>query len=104
MRRSSHGIALSAKAKDLPLDSYAKGDKAVPYEVVVATVKGSSSQASTTKQLFPWVNPGEGAFRVIPGDYVTTDDGTGICSHYRHLRRRRLEGEPRRWRAPAPSH
>ena len=28
--------------------------------------------------LFPWVNPGEGAFRVIPGDYVTTEDGTGI--------------------------
>ena len=26
----------------------------------------------------PWVNPGEGAFRVIPGDYVTTEDGTGI--------------------------
>ncbi len=30
------------------------------------------------QQLIPWVNPGEGAFRVIPGDYVTTDDGTGI--------------------------
>ena len=29
-------------------------------------------------QLFPWVNPGEGAFRIIPGDYVTTEDGTGI--------------------------
>ena len=32
----------------------------------------------TYEQLFPWVNPGEGAFRVIPGDYVTTEDGTGI--------------------------
>ncbi|MDE6325003.1 MAG: class I tRNA ligase family protein, partial [Duncaniella sp.] len=30
------------------------------------------------EQLLPWVNPGEGAFRVIPGDYVTTEDGTGI--------------------------
>jgi len=30
------------------------------------------------EQLIPWVNPGEGAFRVIPGDYVTTEDGTGI--------------------------
>ena len=30
------------------------------------------------KQLLPWVNPGPGAFRVIPGDYVSTDDGTGI--------------------------
>ena len=30
------------------------------------------------EQLIPWVNPGEGAFRVITGDYVTVDDGTGI--------------------------
>ena len=28
--------------------------------------------------MIPWVNPGDRAFRVIPGDYVTTDDGTGI--------------------------
>ena len=30
------------------------------------------------EQLIPWFNPGEGAFRVISGDYVTTEDGTGI--------------------------
>ena len=30
------------------------------------------------EQLIPWVNPGEGAFCVISGDYVTTEDGTGI--------------------------
>ena len=30
------------------------------------------------EQLMPYVNPGEGAFRVILGDYVTTEDGTGI--------------------------
>ena len=30
------------------------------------------------EQLIPWVNPGEGAFRVITGDFVTTEDGTGI--------------------------
>ena len=30
------------------------------------------------EQLTPWVNPGEGAFRVITGDFVTTEDGTGI--------------------------
>jgi len=29
------------------------------------------------EQLIPWVNPGEGAFRVIAGDFVTTEDGTG---------------------------
>ena len=30
------------------------------------------------EQLIPLVNPAEGAFRVILGDYVTTEDGTGI--------------------------
>ena len=30
------------------------------------------------RQLIPWINPGEGAFKVIKGDFVTTSDGTGI--------------------------
>lgn len=65
------------KAASLRLDEYAKGDKLVPYEVV-AQVKGLDLVGINYEQLLPWVNPGEGAFRVIPGDYVTTDDGTGI--------------------------
>ena len=40
--------------------------------------KGTDLVGLEYEPLFPWVNPGEGAFRVIPGDYVTTDDGTGI--------------------------
>ena len=68
---------LSAKAAGLPLDSYSKGDKVIPYEVV-ATMPGSELVGMHYRQLIPWVNPGEGAFRVIPGDYVTTEDGTGI--------------------------
>ncbi len=71
------GSLFNAKAKDLPLDSYSKGDKLVPYEVV-AQVKGLDLVGINYEQLLPWVNPGEGAFRVIPGDYVTTEDGTGI--------------------------
>ena len=67
----------NAKAKDLPLESYEKGSKLIPYEVV-ETIKGSDLVGMHYQQLLPWVNPGEGAFRVIPGDYVTTDDGTGI--------------------------
>ncbi len=67
----------SAKAAGLPLDSYSKGDKVIPYEVV-ATMPGSELVGMHYRQLIPWVNPGEGAFRVIPGDYVTTEDGTGI--------------------------
>ncbi len=40
--------------------------------------KGKNLVGLEYEPLFPWVNPGEGAFRVIPGDYVTTEDGTGI--------------------------
>ncbi|MCM1483439.1 MAG: isoleucine--tRNA ligase [Muribaculaceae bacterium] len=64
-------------AAELPLDDYKKGDKMIPYQVV-GTCKGSDLVGLHYSQLMPWVNPGEGAFRVIPGDYVTTDDGTGI--------------------------
>ena len=71
------GSLFNAKAKDLPLDSYSKGDKLIPYEVA-AQVKGLDLVGIDYEQLLPWVNPGEGAFRVIPGDYVTTEDGTGI--------------------------
>ena len=67
----------NAKAAGLPLDEYTKGDKLIPYEIV-GTFTGTELVGLHYKQLIPWVNPGEGAFRVIPGDYVTTDDGTGI--------------------------
>ena len=45
---------------------------------VVKEFKGSELVGIEYEQLIPWVNPGEGAFRIIPGDYVTTEDGTGI--------------------------
>ena len=45
---------------------------------VVQEFKGSELVGIEYEQLIPWVNPGEGAFRIIPGDYVTTEDGTGI--------------------------
>lgn len=41
-------------------------------------MKGSNLVGIHYEQLIPWVNPGEGAFRVISGDFVTTEDGTGI--------------------------
>jgi len=65
------------KAKEISLDQYNKGDKLIPYEVV-GSYKGSELAGMNYEQLLPWVNPGEGAFRVIPGDYVSTEDGTGI--------------------------
>ena len=45
---------------------------------IVKEFKGSDLVGIEYEQLIPWVNPGEGAFRIIPGDYVTTEDGTGI--------------------------
>ncbi len=71
------GHYFNAKAEGLALSDYNKGDKLIPYEVV-KTVKGTDLVGMHYEQLIPWMNPGEGAFRVIPGDYVTTEDGTGI--------------------------
>ena len=65
------------KAEGLDLNSYKPGDKLIPFKVV-GEYKGPDLVGMEYEQLFPWVNPGEGAFRVIPGDYVTTEDGTGI--------------------------
>ena len=50
----------------------------VAYEVLPGTFKGSELVGMKYEQLIPWFRPDEGAFRVIPGDYVTTEDGTGI--------------------------
>ena len=68
---------LGAKGRDASLEEYNAGDKIVPWQVV-ATLEGHELVGMHYRQLLPWVNPGEGAFRVIPGDYVTTEDGTGI--------------------------
>ena len=65
------------KGAEAAMDEYKQGDKVVPYRIV-AEYKGSDLVGMKYEQLIPWVNPGENAFRVIPGDYVTTEDGTGI--------------------------
>ena len=65
------------KAAGLKLDEYKAGDKLVPYETV-AQLSGAELEGMHYEQLMPWVNPGEGAFRVISGDYVSTEEGTGI--------------------------
>ena len=73
---------------EMPLGEYKQGDKVVPYKVI-AEYKGCDLVGMHYAQLFPWVKPvakqddaivdaSADAFRVIPGDYVTTEDGTGI--------------------------
>lgn len=66
------------KGENIDFAGYKKGDKIIPYKVV-AHYKGTDLVGMRYEQLLPLINPmGDGAFRVIPGDYVTTDDGTGI--------------------------
>ncbi len=62
---------------EAPMDAYEKGGKTLP-DRIVAHFKGTELEGLEYEQLFAYVNPGEGAFRVILGDYVSTEDGTGI--------------------------
>ena len=64
--------------KDVELSTYKKGDKVIPWKVI-ANYKGTELVDIAYHQLLPFISPMEdGAFRVILGDYVTTEDGTGI--------------------------
>ncbi len=72
------GAWFQDKGKDIPLESYQKGDKIVPWKLLEGCFKGSELVGIRYHQLIPWFKPQGDAFRVIPGDYVTTSDGTGI--------------------------
>ena len=77
------------KAEGIALEEYKAGDKLIPFEVV-GKWKGTELEGMRYEQLLPWVKPVEAdengnwteasakAFRVILGDYVTVEDGTGI--------------------------
>jgi isoleucyl-tRNA synthetase len=54
------------------------GEKRLANFEIVSECKGADLEGRQYEQLFPWVNPNGAAFRVITGDFVTTDDGTGI--------------------------
>ncbi len=72
------GAWFNPKGADLPMDSHQKGDKVVPYKVLDGKFKGTDLVGIRYQQLIPWFKPDGDAFRVIPGDYVTVEDGTGI--------------------------
>lgn len=68
----------NTKNENNNLSSYKKGDKVIPYKIV-GHYKGTDLVGMKYEQLLPMIKPmTDGAFRVIPGDYVTTEDGTGI--------------------------
>lgn len=63
--------------KDLQWDSYRPGDKNIPYKVV-GEYKGKAFDGISYEQLINWVKPRKPAFKVLLGDFVTTEEGTGI--------------------------
>ncbi len=87
MAKARLNAYLDAKGVELPLEEYKQGEKIVPYRVI-AEYTGAELVGMKYEQLFPWVKPvdmidgkpviNNNGFRVISGDYVTTEDGTGI--------------------------
>jgi isoleucyl-tRNA synthetase len=77
MAKARLNAYFNVKGADASMKDYKHGDKNIPYRII-GEYKGIDLVDYTYEQLFPWVNPGKGAFRVIKGDYVTTEDGTGI--------------------------
>ncbi len=65
------------KMHDAPFGDYKTGDKKIPYRVI-KVFKGKHFEGINYEQLIPWVRPMGDAFRVVTGDFVTTEDGTGI--------------------------
>lgn len=66
------------KNKDLKISEYTEGDKSIPFEII-QEVKGSKLEGLCYEQLLPYAQPEDGdAFKVLIGDFVTTEDGTGI--------------------------
>jgi isoleucyl-tRNA synthetase len=61
----------------LDFSEYKTGDKKIPFKVL-GEFKGKQLEGINYEQLIDWVKPEAGAFKVVTGDFVTTEDGTGI--------------------------
>ncbi len=76
--RELMGGFFDLKSADLSMDDYKEGDKKIPYQIV-GEYKGLQLENIRYEQLLPSILPEEGdSFRVVIGDFVTTEDGTGI--------------------------
>ena len=74
------GGKYAAAESEADFTNYKSEDKKIPY-AVIAEAKGADLVGIRYEQLLPYVLPyqsPENAFRVISGDFVTTEDGTGI--------------------------
>ncbi|MBN2729653.1 MAG: isoleucine--tRNA ligase [Bacteroidales bacterium] len=68
----------SPENAELPFDEYEEGQKKIPFQII-KEFKGEELTEIRYEQLLPYAQPEEGdPFRIIPGDFVTTEDGTGI--------------------------
>ena len=70
-------VHFNPKNAELSFDEYKKGDKNIPFKII-GEYKGSDLTGVQYEQLIEWVKPKGLAFEVIIGDFVTTEDGTGI--------------------------
>jgi isoleucyl-tRNA synthetase len=66
-----------AKNSELQLSEYSEGNKAIPFKIL-DEYKGNKLEGVPYEQLINWVHPNGKAFEVLIGDFVTTEDGTGI--------------------------
>lgn len=71
------GKYFAEKGFDGDLEAYNPGDKVIPWKIV-EDFKGNALVGKEYEQLMPYVQPSTPAFKVIPGDFVSTEDGTGI--------------------------
>ena len=72
------GVYFPEKNNALSLDDYKPGDKNIPFRVLSTVWKGSELASIGYEQLIPWVKASDNAFKVVTGDFVTTEEGTGI--------------------------
>jgi len=77
LAKALQNVYFPESSAPLKLEEYVHGDKKFPFRVLME-FKGKKLKGLKYRQLLDWVNPGEGAFRVVTGDFVTTEDGTGI--------------------------
>ena len=71
------GSLFNPKNAELDLEGYQPGNKDIPFKVL-EEYKGKDLKGISYEQLIGWVKPKGKAFEVITGDFVTTEDGTGI--------------------------
>nr|WP_299417410.1 isoleucine--tRNA ligase [uncultured Emticicia sp.] len=72
------GKYFTEKGKDGDFENFQDSDKKVIPWTIIADCKGSDLEGIVYEQLLPYVQPETPAFRVIIGDFVTTEDGTGV--------------------------